>query len=128
MELVTLVIALALVEYIAFGILVGRARGQYGVAAPATSGHPTFDRYFRVHQNTMELLVAFVPATWLFALYLSTRWAAILGALYLLGRVLYLKSYVADPARRSLGFGLSILPILVMLVGVVVAAGLKALG
>ncbi len=127
MELVRIVIALALVEYIAFGMLVGRARGLYGVKAPATTGHEIFDRYFRVHQNTLELLVAFVPATWLFADYVSPRWAAGLGAIYLVGRLLYLRGYVADPARREVGFGLSILPILVLVVGVLLAAGMKAL-
>jgi len=127
MDLVTIVIALALVEYVAFGMLVGRARGLYGVKAPATTGHEIFDRYFRVHQNTLELLVAFVPATWLFGQYVSPRWAAGLGALYLVGRLLYFRGYVADPARREFGFGLSVLPIIVMVVGVLIAAGMKAL-
>jgi len=54
MNVVAIVIGLALVEYFVFGLLVGRARQQYGVAAPAMSGHPLFERYVRVHQNTME--------------------------------------------------------------------------
>jgi len=65
MEFVAFVIALALLEFAVFGMLVGWARGKYGVAAPAVSGHPVFERYFRVHQNTLEQLVAFVPAMWL---------------------------------------------------------------
>ena len=122
MELVAIVIVLALLEYVVFGALVGRARGLYGVQAPATSGHEIFDRYFRVHYNTMELLVAFVPAIWLFGLYVSPPWAAILGAVYLVGRVLYLRSYVADPAKREFGFGLSVAPTFILLVGALVGA------
>lgn len=128
MDLVALVLALALLQYIVFAVLVGRARGTYGVKAPAVTGHEVFERYFRVQQNTLELLVIFVPALWLFGQYVSAIWASILGAVYLVGRVLYLKSYVADPAKRGAGFGLSMLPIMAMVIGVLIATGLKLLG
>jgi uncharacterized MAPEG superfamily protein len=128
MDLVALVLALALLQYIVFAVLVGRARGTYGVKAPAVTGHEVFERYFRVQQNTLELLVIFVPALWLFGQYVSAAWASILGAVYLVGRVLYLKSYVADPAKRGAGFGLSMLPIMAMVIGVMIATGLKLLG
>jgi uncharacterized MAPEG superfamily protein len=117
MEPVAVVILIALLEYVAFGMLVGRARGLYGVKAPAVTGHEIFERYFRVHYNTLELLVAFVPAIWLFGTYVSPAWAAGLGLLYVVGRVLYLRGYVADPAKREIGFGMSVLPIIVLLVG-----------
>jgi len=117
MEIVAVVIALALLEFVVFGMLVGRARGLYGVNAPAISGHEVFDRYFRVHYNTMEMLVTFVPSIWLFGLYVSPRWGAAIGAVYLVGRIVYLRGYVADPRKREIGFGLSALPILVLLVG-----------
>ena len=105
MEPVAVVILLALVEYVAFGGLVGRARGKYGVNAPAVSGHEVFERYFRVHQNTLELLVVFVPAMWLFGTYVNPTWAALLGLVFVVGRVLYLLGYVKDPAKREIGFG-----------------------
>jgi len=117
MEIVAVVIALALLEFVVFGMLVGRARGRYGVNAPAISGHEMFDRYFRVHYNTMEMLVTFVPSIWLFGLYVSPQWGAAIGAVYLVGRIVYLRSYLADPRKREIGFGLSALPILVLLVG-----------
>lgn len=117
MEPVAVVVVIALLEYVVFGALVGRARGLYGVKAPAVSGHEMFDRYFRVHQNTLELLVAFVPAVWLFGLYVSPKWAALIGLVYVAGRVLYLLGYVKDPSKREFGFGLSVLPIVVLLVG-----------
>jgi uncharacterized membrane protein YecN with MAPEG domain len=122
MELVAVVIVLALLEFVIFGALVGRARGRYGVKAPATGGHEIFDRYFRVHYNTMEMLVVFVPAIWLFGLYMSPRWGAILGAVFLVGRILYLRGYVADPSKREFGFGLSVLPVVVLLVGALLGA------
>ena len=117
MEIVAVVIVLALLEFVVFGMLVGRARGRYGVSAPAVSGHEIFDRYFRVHYNTMEMLVTFVPSIWLFGLYVSPQWAAAIGAVYLIGRIVYLRGYVADPGKREIGFGLSALPIVVLLVG-----------
>jgi uncharacterized MAPEG superfamily protein len=123
MEPVAVVIVLALVQYVAFGMLVGWARGKYGVKAPAVTGHETFDRYFRVHQNTLELLVAFVPAIWLFGIYVDPTWAALLGLVYLVARVLYLRGYVADPAKREVGFALSVLPVFVLLVGALWGAG-----
>ncbi len=67
----------------------GGARARYKVAAPATTGHPDFERTFRVHYNTLELLVAFIPSIWLFGLYLNPRWGAIIGAVFLVGRALY---------------------------------------
>jgi uncharacterized MAPEG superfamily protein len=122
MQLVALVILLALAEFVALGILVGRARGKYGVKAPATTGHEMFERWFRVHYNTMELLVVFVPSIWLFGIYVNPQLGAALGAVYLVGRVMYVRSYVRDPAARGGGFGLSMLPTLVLLVGAAIGA------
>lgn len=123
MEAVAVVIVLALLEYVVFAMLVGRARGKYGVKAPAVSGHEMFDRYFRVHQNTLELLVAAIPAMWLYGTYVSTTWAAILGLVYVAGRVAYLLGYVADPAKREIGFALSVVPVIVLLLGALWGAG-----
>jgi len=117
-----IVIILAVIEYIVFGILVGRARGRYGIKAPATTGHEVFERYFRVHQNTLETLMAFIPGVALFALFVDPNWAAGIGLIYVIGRIVYLRSYVADPAKRSAGFGLSMLPILALLIGGLIGA------
>ena len=127
MEFVAFVIALALLEYAVFGMLVGRARGKYRVAAPAISGHPVFERYFRVHQNTLEQLAAFVPAMWLFGTYVSPTWAAWLGLVFVVGRAVYLVGYVADPAKREIGFALSALPVVILLLGALWGAGTAAL-
>jgi len=115
MAWIHLVTLLALFEYIGFIALVGRARGQYGIKAPATAGHEMFERYFRVQMNTLELLIVFVPALWMAAAYWNPVWVAVLGAVYLIGRVLYLRGYVADPRSRSMGFALSATPIILLL-------------
>ncbi len=127
MQTVHAVLALALLEYLGFGMAVGWARGRYGVAAPATTGHPLFERYYRVQMNTLELLVVFVPALLLFAHYVSVRGAAGLGLLWIVGRLVYFATYVRDPAKRSLGFGLSFLPLLALLFGGLCAATLAAI-
>jgi glutathione S-transferase len=118
MAWVLIVIVLALLQFYAFGIAVGRARVRHGVVAPATTGHPAFERCFRVQMNTLEQLVAFLPAIWLFAQFINPLWAAGLGGVYLIGRQIYFVSYVKDPKSRSLGFALTSLPILIMLAGV----------
>lgn len=119
---VDLVLALALLQFVVFGMLVGRARGRYGVKAPATSGHDIFDRYFRVQMNTLELLVLLIPLLMLAPKYLAPIWVALIGTVYLVGRLVYLRSYIADPARRGLVFGLSYFPILGLLLVVLIGA------
>jgi glutathione S-transferase len=127
MELVTIVIALALIEYAIFGMLVGWARGKYGVDAPAISGNPIFERYYRVQQNTLEVLVLFVPGMWMFGAYVSASAAAGLGAIFIVGRFLYLRGYVADPKKRSIGFVLSFFPALILLIGGLIGAAMDYL-
>ena len=80
MEFVAIVALLALLQYLYFATLVGQARGKFGVNGPAVTGHPVFERYFRVQMNTLELLIALLPGLWLFAYYVRPTWAALLGA------------------------------------------------
>ena len=113
---------LAIVQLGVFVSLVGRARGQYNVPAPATTGHPIFERYFRVQMNTVECLLVLLPGLWLAAKYWSPKYAAMLGAIYLVGRVLYLVSYVGDPGKRSLGYTLSMAPAVALIVAALAGA------
>jgi len=122
MALVAAIILIALLEYLVFGLLVGRARVRCQVAAPAVTGHPVFERYFRVQQNTLEQLIVFVPSAWFFGVYVSAIWAAGLGVVFVVGRAVYLNGYVADPKKRSAGFGLSFLPNVILLLGALVGA------
>ena len=120
MAWVALVIVLALIEYVVFLIMVGRARDRYGVVAPATTGHEIFERCFRVQQNTMEQLLLFLPSIWLFATFISPYWAAGIGAIFLIGRVLFAAGYVRDPKKRGFGFALSMLPNVALLLGALI--------
>lgn len=119
---VAIIVVLALLQYIYFSLQVGKARGTYEVSAPAVSGHPIFERHYRVQMNTLEALIVFIPAIFLFGYYGNAMVAAALGAVYLVGRLLFASSYVVDPAKRSLGFMLSFLPTVVLLVGGLVQA------
>ena len=119
---VVIIIALALFQLIGFGVAVSLARRRYQVAAPATGGHESFERYFRVHMNTVEQLVVFVPAIWLFATQVSANWAVILGVVYLAGRLVYFYSYVKDPRSRTLGYALSSFPGIIKLAGLVIVS------
>jgi glutathione S-transferase len=122
MPFVAIVTVLALLQFFWLSLQVGRARSRYGVAAPATTGNEVFERHFRVHMNTLEQLVMFLPALWIFAAYISPLWAAALGVVFILGRAIYAMTYVRDPKTRSLGFGLTFLPTFGMLIGILVWA------
>ena len=122
MPLVHIVIGLALAQFLFFCFAVGKARGTYKVAAPATTGNEMFERYFRVQMNTLELLIIFLPSMVLFGQYFGSYIAAALGVIYLMGRMIYFMSYVKDPKSRSAGYGLSALPVVVLLAGAIIGA------
>ena len=116
MPYVVIVTVLALIQATYFGLMVGRARARYGVHAPATTGHDIFERTFRVQMNTNEQLLVFLPLLWIYAYFVSPLWAAGLGVVYLIGRVIYSVTYVKDPKSRSIGFLLTVLPSFTMMI------------
>jgi len=122
MAWIELVSLAALIQYLIFGSLVGRARGRYGVRAPATTGHEMFERAYRVQMNTLELLVVFLPSLWLAARHWSPAVVSGVGAVYILGRVPYYRAYTREPATRGAGYLLSIVPTVSLLVAAIVGA------
>jgi glutathione S-transferase len=126
MELVYLTIVLALLEYVVMGALVGRARGKYGVHAPAMTGHPAFERANRVHVNTLENLIIFIPALWIFATYVSASWAAGLGFVFVAARAIYAVGYLKAAEKRGIGAGITGIVNVVLVVGALVGLLLEA--
>ncbi|MFC1665703.1 MAPEG family protein [Pseudomonadota bacterium] len=127
-QLLIIISMLAIIQYVIFGALVGRSRGKYNVAAPATSGHEIFERYNRVHQNTLEQLVVLLPGLWAFGFTINEYLAAGLGIVYLIGRVIYLNAYVKDPVGRGLGMIITVIPSYILVLGGLVGAVLMLTG
>lgn len=127
--IVTLVAALL---YTYMGIAVGRMRGKHQIAAPAMTGHPELERAIRVHLNTLESLPVFLAALWLAAIYFHplavpfSGWIApVLGIIWIIGRIIYMQSYMANPDTRGRGFVFvaisQLILILLGLIGIVTA-------
>jgi uncharacterized MAPEG superfamily protein len=123
MELVDLVGILAVLQFLFFGVLTGSARVKSGIKAPAVTGDENFERMYRVQMNTLETLMVFLPALFIAVKYWHPFIVAGVGAIYLVGRLLYWRAYVTEPSKRGLGFMLSLLPtfalILMAIVGIV---------
>ncbi len=107
---------LALAVFIWTIFLVGQARGRYGIAAPACTGNEDFERHFRVQMNTQEQLLLLLPALWLCAIWVGELYAGIGGLVWCIGRIIYVVTYLRDPKSRSIGFALTALPTLAMMV------------
>jgi glutathione S-transferase len=100
---------LAVLFYFFTAFRVGNLRGQLGIKAPSTVGHPTFERAYRVQLNTLEQMAMFLPLLWLDAFYpIAIAWIApLLGLAWVLGRILYLAAYMKDPETRLIGAAMS---------------------
>jgi len=112
-----LITAIAALVYLVFVINVGRARAKYGVMPPAVSGDENFERVLRVQYNTVEQLVFFLPGLWLFAIFINPAIASILGATWILGRILYAWGYYQAAEKRMIGFALSSLSSMTLVLG-----------
>lgn len=117
MEWIVLVTLLVAIEYFFFAIMVGKSRTETGIGAPKTMGNEKFERVFRVQQNTLEQLIIFFPALWIFGYYVSPTIGAALGLVFLAGRILYARGYVRDPDKRAPGFIIGSLATLALIVG-----------
>lgn len=113
-----IVTILVILLYFYMGGVVGRMRGKHGIAAPATTGHPDFERAFRVHYNTMEQLIVFLPLLWLATvLYRGIAWLpAVFGLVFIAGRIVYMQRYMSEPKSRSPGILIGMLGIFGLLV------------
>jgi len=124
-HLTALVTLLAIAFYFFTSINVSRARTRTGVKVPAMSGHPDFERAFRIQMNTLEWMPIFLPALWLFAIYISDAVAAGLGAVWIIGRIVYFIGYSQAAAKRGPGFGIQALAAMVLWAGALGAVVLR---
>jgi glutathione S-transferase len=114
---VVLVTLLAILLYLWTSVGVARARVRHKIIAPAVTGHPEFERAYRVQMNTLEWLPLFLPSLWLFAFYWNDGVAVAVGAVWIVGRIMYAISYVKDPSGRATGFAIQSLATAVLLFG-----------
>jgi len=107
----------ALLVYFGLGIGVGVARVKYKIAPPQTTGNDDFERVYRAHQNTLEQIVLFLPCLWLFSIFVSPTWGAILGGIWIIGRIAYAWGYYIEAGKRAAGNAIASLSTLVLLIG-----------
>ena len=115
MPFTALVTVAALVLTFVLSLRVGNMRRKHGVKAPASTGHPEFEAANRIHQNTIEQLVLFLPVLWLALFVLGDAITGLIGAVWIIGRIVYANAYARDPATRGPGMGITMLPTVVLL-------------
>ncbi|MEP2827381.1 MAPEG family protein [Parvibaculum sp.] len=121
-----LVTLIALAVYFWMAFKVGKARGSFEIPAPRMDGPDDFLRVLRVQGNTTEVLILFLPALWLFALTIGDTWAAAVGLIFPIGRVVYARGYYAAALKRSTGFTIGLLSIVVLWLGAAIALAMEA--
>jgi glutathione S-transferase len=104
---------------------VGFMRGKYKIEAPATVGHPQFERACRTHMNTVESLVLFLPALWIASVYYGGQIPFWIGLVWVVARLVYAVGYAqTNTQMRGPGAGLSFLSILALVaLGAIGAVG-----
>ncbi len=113
----SIVTVVALIVYFLITMNVGRTRFKYKIMPPATSGDPNFERALRVQQNTLEQMILFLPLLWLFCFYINPIWGSGIGAFWIIGRILYALGYYQAAEKRMIGFAISSLSSLALLIG-----------
>ena len=113
----SLITVSALILYFVVTINVGRPRFKYKVSAPQVTGNPDFERVLRVQQNTLEQMILFLPSLWLFSQFISPTLGAGIGAVWIIGRILFAWGYYQAAEKRSMGFGIGTLATLALLGG-----------
>jgi uncharacterized membrane protein YecN with MAPEG domain len=101
---VAIVTLLSALSYFWMAAQVARAHHRTGILAPAMTGDPVLERTIRAQTNTLEWMPIFLPSLWLFAIYWNATAAAILGLIWIIGRIIYFVGYVAAPTKRRVGF------------------------
>jgi glutathione S-transferase len=120
-----IVTLLAIALYFFLGTRVAVARSKFGIKHPATTGNPDFERIFRVHMNTLEWMPTFLVPLWLCAIYFSDTVAALLGLVWIGGRVLYFTGYREAVEKRLPGFFVQSIACLLLFIGAIIGVVLR---
>ncbi len=120
LALPALMTLLAVLWYFCTMVHVAFAHGKFKVAAPAMTGDPAFERSYRVQMNTLEQLVAFLPAMWIYAWFGNPRWAAIACAVWIAGRIIYALGYWQDAKKRTPGFAITLFALVAVWIGALI--------
>ena len=120
-----LITCLAVAVYFFSSVLVSRARVKFGVKLPAISGNPDFERVFRAQMNTLEWLPIFLTSLWLFAIYIGDGITASIGAVWVIGRILYVLGYARAVEQRGPGFAIQALATIALWLGALGAIVMK---
>lgn len=106
---VAIVTLTALLVYFWMSLGVAGARRKCGIAAPCMVGDPVLERAIRIQGNTLEWLPIYLPSLWLCHLFWANEdqtgvIVAAIGAIWIVGRIMYALGYASDPSKRSMGF------------------------
>lgn len=124
MELIAIVTGLAALQVFMFAFQAGGARVKSGIDAPVMTGDAAFERASRVHMNTVEQLVIFLPGLWMFGYYVSPEYGAGIGLIFIIGRFVYRSAYLGDPKKRTVGFLMGALSMMVLVIGGMIGAAM----
>lgn len=114
-----IVTLLAVALYFFIATRVSVAHGTFGIKLPATTGNPDFERICRAHANMLEWMPTFLVPLWLCAIYLNDVAAAVLGLIWISGRVLYFIGYRAAVEKRLPGFFIQASACVLLFIGAV---------
>ncbi len=108
---------LAVIVTFMLGARVGYMRARHKIEAPATVGHPEFERAFRTHANTVENLILFLPLLWVASVFYGGVIPFWLGILWVVSRLIYAWGYsLQNTQMRGPGMGLGFLSLIGLLV------------
>jgi uncharacterized membrane protein YecN with MAPEG domain len=115
--LTAVVTLLAVLVTLGIAMMVSRVRTRVNNKPPALTGSPDLEVALRIHGNTVEQFILFLPVLWLAALYFQGWIPGVLGLAWCVGRVLYALGYRANrPGGRAPGFFISMLSTLALIV------------
>lgn len=117
------VTVLSLLFYLFVTMNSGRNRSKHNIVPPAVSGHEDYERAYRVQMNTLEHMMFFLPSLWLFAWSVSANWAAGIGLVWIVGRIIYATVYYRDPTKRGPGMLVTFAAQLTLFIGALIGVG-----